>query len=36
VMPWRLGHSYEPEPYLICDRSATGPPVCRVEHGRPA
>ena len=36
VMPWRLGHAYEPEPYLICDRSATGPPVCRVEHGRPA
>ena len=36
VMPWRPAHAYGPEPYLVCDRSATGPPVCRVEHGRPA
>jgi hypothetical protein len=35
-MPWRPDHAYEPEPYLVCDRSVTGPPVCRVEHGRPA
>jgi hypothetical protein len=34
VMPWRPDHAHQAEPYLICDRSATGPPVCRVEHGR--
>jgi hypothetical protein len=36
VMPWRPDHAHEPEPYLVCNRSATGPPVCHVEHGRPA
>jgi hypothetical protein len=33
VMPWRPERSNESEPYLVCERSASGPPICRVQNG---
>jgi hypothetical protein len=33
VMPWRPERPNESAQYLVCERSASGPPVCRVQNG---
>jgi hypothetical protein len=33
VMPWRPERPNDTEHYLVCERSASGPPICRVQNG---
>ena len=32
-MPWRPERPNDTEQYLVCERSASGPPICRVQNG---
>ena len=32
VMPWRPERPHETEPYVVCVRSGSGPPTCRVQN----
>jgi hypothetical protein len=33
VMPWRPERPNDTEQYLVCERAASGPPICRVQDG---
>ena len=34
VMPWRPDHTHGTEQYLVCERTASGPPTCRLQSGQ--